>query len=1073
MSNYTDTQFRSFFQGDFDEECWMDMLRNLFQVEHLRLEKETILTTENAFFYGSTTTSDHYSIGFFRYDIDAENIARRRVSLRQLVKPFINERWGQFDGAIVVYTARKDWRISFICDLSNEKTNPKRFTFLLGDPKCQYNTAVGRFKGLQDKGISFGTIRDAFSVEQLTKDFYNELYKWYEWATDKESKDKTPVTFPSNVEIITDDQNDIEEKVIRLITRIMFVWFIKQKQLVPDNLFDAQEVQKVLKDFDQNSTTNGNYYNAILQNLFFATLNCEPSCRRFAHTQAKDIKTRYRYAEMFRVTEEEVVEMFSTIPYLNGGLFECLDKTAKIDGEPDVFYDGFSNNATCFRGTDRPKYRAVVPNCVFFDDNRGLLPILKKYNFTIEENSTDDQTIALDPELLGKVFENLLAVYNPETKESARKESGSFYTPREIVDYMCKEAVIAYLGEESRDFVEKRKIGNLESQDLLQKLKKIKIFDPACGSGAFPMGLLNLLDSLIETLEPTANRYERKLQIIQNSIYGADIQCIAVQITKLRFFISLVCDAGDNIQPLPNLETKFVSANSLIDLQSENKQLSLFNVDDLKQQLFDVRAKHFATRSVSEKIKLREQDEHLRNQLLEKLTSNVNDDQAQQMAHWDPYDQNNSAEFFNPSWMFGVDNFDIIIGNPPYVQLQKNGGKLGDLYKDKGYKAFNSMGDIYCLFYERALQLLCANGHLCFITSNKWMRAGYGQALRQLLSENNPKLLIDFAGQKIFENATVDVNILLLQKMVKRENGNFRTLSAMAKSKDFKMLNFTPMTFSSDSWVIMNATEQNIKQKIESVGTPLKDWNIEIFRGVLTGYNDAFIIDDQTRCQILNNCTTPDERERTERLIVKILRGRDIKRYSYDWQHLWLINTHNGVKGEIDRIHIEDYPAVKAHLDNYYSKLAKRTDKGETPYNLRNCAYLSAFSKEKIVYPETTQGSRFVYDDAGMYIDKTCFMMVGSNLKYVIGILSSRLIDYVFRFSFQKLGGKGIEMAKIYMDTLPLPLPSTNPEIAKQIEKLVQQRLRGDISAEQHIDNLVYQLYGLSNEEIEYIEGNA
>ncbi len=781
--NYTDTQFRSFFQGNFDEQTWMDMLRNLFQVEHLRLEKEAILATENAYFYGSTTTADHYSIGFFRYDIDAENIARRRVSLRQLVKPFINERWGQFDGAIVVYTARKDWRISFICDLSNERTSPKRFTFLLGDPKCQYNTAVGRFRGLQDKGISFGTIRDAFSVEQLTKEFYNELLNWYDWIT-KDNSDIT-VTFPSDVTTIDDDQEKLGEKTIRLITRIMFVWFIKQKQLVPDELFDAEKINDVLKDFDPKSTTNGNYYNAILQNLFFATLNCEPKKRCFASTTDRDIKTRYLYAEMFEGTVN-VKDLFKNVPYLNGGLFECLDKYDVVvikDGKEkvhDVFYDGFDDNDERFKeDPSRPKYRAVVPNCVFFDESRGLLPILKKYNFTIEENSTDDQTIALDPELLGKVFENLLAVYNPETKESARKESGSFYTPREIVDYMCKEAVIAYLGDratgrECRDFVENGNVEGIDCAEVLEKLKKIKIFDPACGSGAFPMGLLNLLDSLIETLEPTANRYERKLQIIQNSIYGADIQCIAVQITKLRFFISLVCDAGNDIQPLPNLETKFVAANSLIDLKSENRQLSLFNVDELKEQLFRVRAKHFATRSVSDKIKLREQDEQLRGQLLEKLTSGVNDVQAQQMAHWDPYDQNNSAEFFNPSWMFGVDNFDIIIGNPPYGATYDAVQKKYFLenYKTARTTKINSFQqkgslDTFTLFIERGFNLLRTGGAFGFIVPISLVTSDSLAGIQKMLTDNCQTIHVSsYAArpEQIFKNAMVDVSILQFKK---------------------------------------------------------------------------------------------------------------------------------------------------------------------------------------------------------------------------------------------------------------------------------------------------------------------
>ena len=255
----------------------------------------------------------------------------------------------------------------------------------------------------------------------------------------------------------------------------------------------------------------------------------------------------------------------------------------------------------------------------------------------------------------------------------------------------------------------------------------------------------------------------------------------------------------------------------------------------------------------------------------------------------------------------------------------------------------------------------------------------------------------------------------------------------------------------SDSWVILSPIEQSIKRKIEAVGVPLKDWDINIYRGVLTGYNEAFIISTEKRDEILNNCQTSEERQRTEELIRPILRGRDIKRYGYDWANLWLINTHNGIKGKLDRIHIEDYPAVKAHLDQYWDKISTRADKGDTPYNLRNCAYLDDFSKPKIIYPETTQGAYFAYDTDAIYVDKTCFMMIVDFPLYIQSTLSSKLFEYAYKriFSSIELGGSAYQYNKHAL--INLPVIPTKVEISLS-------------------DTNIYAMYGLSDSEIEFIE---
>ncbi|KAA6318251.1 Modification methylase PaeR7I, partial [termite gut metagenome] len=681
---------------------------------------------------------------------------------------------------------------------------------------------------------------ERFSIEALTKQFYKELFDWYQWALS--DNDGFAVTYPNDIDTDTDDRI-IEEHLIRLITRLMFVWFIKQKGLIPKQIFDSGGLTAILNNFDPESRKSGNYYNAILQNLFFATLNRPINERKFASCSSSSkndgkehygIKTLFRddnHETYFQHPHEAIIDLFKPVPFLNGGLFECLDKE-KDDTGKIFYFDGFSRE----KGRQR---RAFIPNCLFFNPERGLISILKKYNFTIEENTPNDIEVALDPELLGKVFENLLGAYNPETKETARKQSGSFYTPREIVNYMVDESLIAYLkqrvGEEYENEYRQLLVANTDSitEEIQLKISsalyQIKILDPACGSGAFPMGILSRIIDILKKLQPHINLYETKLQIIENCIYGIDIQTIAIQISKLRFFISLICEqvANENpnlnygILPLPNLESKFVAANTLTPLDEERKNQLNLEDEELKQmknELWDIRChKNLRASSWQEKKQLRDDDKKLckkiegylfknsgkpNNAIIERNKKQIEQDEAElahlpeiwvddyqkviqtslfgestlptlfkkdinkdkrdkinerikllkaeiskeekkgqvtgleaeikKMTYWNPYDQNSTSPFFDPEWMFGLkEGFDVVIGNPPYVQLQNNGGELAKLYEKCGYKTFARTGDLYCLFYERGYQLLKSLGRLCFITSNKWMRAGYGESSRK------------------------------------------------------------------------------------------------------------------------------------------------------------------------------------------------------------------------------------------------------------------------------------------------------------------------------------------------------
>ena len=1142
---YSNVELRTIFQSSFNLGTWQVLLKDFFHSKELRLQPEFVggKDGESGFYLGALDTVDHYRIGLFWYEITKGSVVHKKVGLRQLVKSFINPNWGEFDAALAVFSEGNHWRLSLICDIKEEAMSPRRFTYVFGDENSFYNTPVARFEFLQKNGITFENLKNAFSVEALTKQFYNELFDWYQWAV----KDETGVTFPNNTATEDDDREQIDTKIIRLITRLMFVWFIKQKDLVPSKLFDAKQMKKVIKAFDPQSKTSGNYYNAILQNLFFATLNRaivdeDGKKRCFDKTVGKGVKTTYRYAELFTISEEEVIKLFADVPFLNGGLFECLDKTKTIDGVEKAYnYDGFSRNDKKF-ADGRYRNRAFVPNNLFFDPEYGLFSILNRYNFTIEENTPNEQQVALDPELLGKVFENLLGAYNPETKETARNQSGSFYTPREVVNYMVDESLVAYLGDTplvrallSDDFVyESSK--EAEYKSIAAKLKSIKILDPACGSGAFPMGLLNRIVDILERISPEASLYQLKLALIENCIYGIDIQSIAVQISKLRFFISLICDCEkDETKPnfgiptLPNLETKFVCANSLIDKQTEDSQGNLFEdprIQETKDKLIELRNEHFRAKSTSQKRRLREKDDELRKCLAQLLAENdmASRADAEQMARWNPYDQNASSEFFSAEWMFNVkDGFDIVIGNPPYIQLQNNSGELGKLYAPCGYQSFASTGDIYCLFYERGWQLLKKSGHLCYITSNKWMRAGYGEKLRSFLAtKTNPQLLIDFGGVKVFESATVDTNILLFEKGANAH----KTLCAVTnkQNKDtlkqlsvFVQQQGSYCDFSGgDSWVILSPIEQSIKRKIEAVGIPLKDWDINIYRGVLTGYNEAFIISSEKRDEILSNCKSEEEKKRTDELIRPILRGRDIKRYGYEWAKLYLIATFPARHYDIDK-----YPAVKQYLlsfaydyliengnkwvaENHLADFCKQKlaqtgqyvvingkhitdDKGNKEKGRKktsnkwfetqdSISYWEDFFKPKIVYMEIQTDNEsegypfpcFSYDENDCITLNTAYTMSSPsvNVKYILGILNSKLGRFLTKLYVTQLQQRQFRMLAQYVTRFPLPKWSNN----KELIDLVNKELRNhSTETEKRIDAFVERLYGLTADESDVI----
>ena len=672
-----------------------------------------------------------------------------------------------------------------------------------------------------------------------------------------------------------------------------------------------------------------------------------------------------------------------------------------------------------------------------------------------------------------------------------------------------------------------------EVEAIINALSLSKILDPACGSGAFPMGILHKMVHILSKLDPQNKQWKkrqienqtrevkkdisyaekikddkarqkaldeledrqatindafdnneldfgRKLYLIENCIFGVDIQPIAVQISKLRFFISLIVDQkiDENkenlgILPLPNLETRFVAANTLIGVEKGLGNLFEQKIKEKENELAKVRQKHFSARTPATKSKYREKDEQIRAELAQLLCENeyFGTGVAEQLVNWDPYDQNTFADFFDMEWMFGVrDGFDVVIGNPPYVQIQKFSGKQEQKnWEQQKFATFVKTGDIYCLFYERGNMLLRDNGVLVFITSNKWMRANYGKKARKYFTEKtNPLVLIDFGGYKIFESATVDTNILIFGK-----NKNRHSTNACAIRKDYSenisisdymtQHSIKLDNLNEESWIISSKEEYAIKKRIEKIGTPLKDWDLSINYGIKTGFNEAFIIDGVKKDKLI--AADPKNAE----IIKPILRGRDIKRYKAEFADLWLINTNNGyfddkIQKRVPPIEIDDYPIIKKYLDQFLEKLEKRQDKGVTPYNLRNCAYIEEFEKEKIAWGNLALHSQFNLIQKGQYINAPSpFITSGS--KYLLSVLNSSIGDHYIRLRGVTRNGGYFEYKPMFIEHLPIP--KIPPESQKPFEILVdcilfakENNLESEASTlESVIDGMVYDLY--------------
>ncbi len=947
---------------------------------------------------------------------------------------------------------------------------------------------------LVDSGVqNFDKLHESWEqkldIETLNKRFYKELFSWFQRAIEE-------CEFPDDGA----DSGYRERHVIRLITRLLFTWFLREKGLVPGELFDKNFARLNVRDHSSEST---NYYRVVLQNLFFATLNTEINMRSFgAGSSVENQSFNYFHYHDLMLDPDSLLEKLNLVPFVNGGLFDCLDDFATHSSDRKL--------VDCFTDDHNVREELQIPAHLFFDNQNGLFTLFNKYKFTVEESTPLDQEVALDPELLGRVFENLLAAYNPETSETVRKTTGSFYTPRPIVDYMVRETLVEALATKSKpddgDFTfwkerlhyllnhsdameDAKEIFELtEKLSVVTAISEIRAIDPAVGSGTFPMAILQTLTLALRRLDPdnvlwekiqkedaksrakieistTFEKYRksdfgRKLYLIQKCIYGVDIQPIACQIAKLRFFISLIIDQETDfnatnfgIKPLPNLETRFVAADTLLQLEQTNQSVVQTQyVEQLQQELLNNQERHFHAGTRSQKLDIQNKHKQLRTELANQLRNaeaGFHTDFAQKIEQWQPYNQNKCANWFDPWYMFGVSNkFDVAIGNPPYIQLQKGRGKLAQRYKETNYSTFSRSGDIYCLFYEKGIQLLKQEGHLCLITSNKWMRAAYGEKLRECLNDRCTKLLLDFPGVKIFESATVDTNIILIQnkpnapqspKAAKFKSEYIRDLRLGTLSiQDYVNKNCVKIPdFGQGPWIIASDNEMNLKKKIEHVGMPLGKWSLSIYRGITSGCNEAFIVSDKQKKELVN------EDPHSIDLLKPVLRGADIGRYQINWKQTWLLDIHNGFKSStngnswVPGVDVNEYPAVKKHLDGFFPKLQNRQDQGDTPYNLRSCAYYEEFLKCKIIYPHITQKFPFVYDEGKFFTNNACYIITGNNIKYLVGWLNSNIFRLFTEYYFPTLSEKGREIGKEYFVKVPVLIP--NKSTLETIESLVGQ----------------------------------
>ena len=900
------------------------------------------------------------------YNITKGSVANRRVGLRNLVKSFINPTWGEFDAALVVFDSGDHWRLSFICDIKGEATSPKRYTYVFGSDDLLYRTPIERFYFLKKKGISFENLRTAFSVEALSDEFFDKYREQYadfiQYVTGKRfvkvgSKWEEKVLGEPNAALtqaFDHNEKKIRDYVKKMMGRITFLHFLQRKGWMCGDL-------NYMQNLFENSAYKDDYLDSVLEPLFFGILNTKPAEREALFTD-------YSW-------DKSLLNEWKDIPYLNGGLFERDEE-------------------------DEPESRFPA------DYFKRLFQFFSEYNFTIDENDPNDAEVGVDPEMLGKIFENLL---------EDNKDKGAFYTPKEIVRYMCQESLIAYL--ETNTSIAKDKIRNfvLTPEDgvddipenkkpkLLTALEEVKICDPAIGSGAFPMGLLNELLHCREVLSGEHyDRAEIKKNIIQNNIYGVDIEKGAVDIARLRFWLSIVVDE-ETPSPLPNLDYKIMQGNSLIEsfmgvdlskltyekeYKKDKGEISLFDDEKnrLQKTVSHLLSSYYSCSDHDRKVKLQQEISGTINKQLEAQAY----DPTILARLKDINLAENNKFFLWHTWFSDVFNrdddkngFDIVIGNPPYVVVS-------DIDKDHLYYKYKTKNclELYAYFFEHSINILHQTGVLSFITGSLYTKGIKFEPLRIFLEKNSQLITYRNEGDEVFKNVNMPTSTILLYKS-----------------------NFSRWSFDD-----LLGNSNNILAKMNTYSKPLSSISI-MQRGFEVGR----------------------DRVSKEHGKYRFLTGSNVEKYCY--------KTISYVNQDV--------------VDEFQKDAIFYT--GERLLIRETGSYLTVVYLDENLYCNRSLYSTIIKDSQ-------------FNVQYVVGILNSKAIQYYYQQKFKaetELFPKiRIKQAK----QLPIPVASLTEQqlIVTLIEKIITaKRISPQISIEKlerEIDQIVYKLYDLTDTEIKIIE---
>ncbi len=1039
---------------------------------------------------GHSSTCD---LGIYEVKLN-EGCQNRRVTITQ--EMFRILRGIHADNALVAFvnSDRNNYRISLLTskyEYNGDKivktlSNPRRYSYSLGigtKTKTAYKFLIGK-----GKVQNLDEIISRFSIEVVNKQFYSEIATSFTELVGGERDGKTYDKLLQIHSVI--DHNKYAEFGVRLIGRIMFCWFLREKRsdkdipLVPDDMLALETISR-----------ETNYYHNILEPLFFELLNT-------SHKKRKDgFDTDY----------------YKQIPYLNGGLFSP---------HSDDHYR-FDPNIRC------GQYGVVtIPNEWFI----RLYQTLSQYNFTVDENTAYDIELSIDPEMLGRIFENLLAEINPETGENAKKSTGSFYTPRDIVDYMVDSSLCEYLKTKTKldevrlnalisynkDDDDLAAFDSVEKKKLIDALYMVTVLDPACGSGAFPIGMLQKIVYVLQELDPDANlwfdkatenvgillkkefekkfnagslNYIRKLSVIQNSIFGIDIQPIAVEISRLRCFLSLIIeekvdDAEENrgINPLPNLDFKFIIANSLISLDSTS-QTSIFENQDHIKQLRDIREEYFNADS-ERRTELKLEFKSVQQDMLLNTIANYQKQASvkyQQLSEWKPF-ENQATAWFDPEWMFGIkDGFDIVIGNPPYIKIQNIGKNFSNYYK-KNYYSASGKFDIYVLFDELSYALIKNNGITCFIQPHRFLVADYAKKLRSFIGNNRYLYkFVNFGVNQIFNSATTYTGIFFFKKSsdcIRYADSIEADLSRLIFNKvDYSVMN--------ERWVFGNNNEQGILNKILACDLKVLDIFKGIYQGAITVGDDIFVLKCNYIDEYFHGFSVAINREVTiETDMVKhLLKGENIKRYSIPSSSIYILYPHKEVFGKT--VPYEEYelrekfPKFYEYISNFKTYLKDKKVKYKTNptywYSLHRAREKQLFESVKIITPQLQNYPNFTIDNGKFYPDAGGYMLISSldidKTKPYYAILNSRLFWYFIKNTSTPFNNGYYYFKTAYIEPFKFPRidVKTKMLLSTKIDNIIQDKANGVSSdrVEREIDQIVYKIYNLTDEEIALVEESA